>query len=94
VDPEQIVIGGDSAGGGLAAATVLLVRERGGPRLVLQMLISPMLDDRDANPSLERFAADPLWSRGANRLGWRALLRDKAGEAAEADRSALKRAPR
>lgn len=46
VDTDRIVIGGKSAGGGLAAALALLLRDRGGPRPVGQLLLSPMLDDR------------------------------------------------
>jgi acetyl esterase len=44
VDPGRIGIGGDSAGGNLAAAAAVLSRERGGPKLRCQMLIYPMLD--------------------------------------------------
>ncbi|MEU9858828.1 alpha/beta hydrolase [Streptomyces sp. NPDC047974] len=46
VDADRIVIGGKSAGGGLAAALALLLRDRGGPRALGQLLLSPMLDDR------------------------------------------------
>ncbi|NML54701.1 alpha/beta hydrolase [Streptomyces sp. R302] len=46
VDADRIVIGGKSAGGGLTAALALLLRDRGGPRAVGQLLLSPMLDDR------------------------------------------------
>lgn len=41
---DRLAVGGDSAGGNLAAATALLARERGGPRFVSQVLIYPMLD--------------------------------------------------
>ena len=46
VDPDRIAIGGESAGGGLAAGVALLARDRGGPRLCLQFLGIPELDDR------------------------------------------------
>jgi acetyl esterase len=41
VDPARIAIGGDSAGGNLAAAVTLLARDRGGPPLVAQVLVYP-----------------------------------------------------
>ena len=43
-DPSRVAIGGASAGGNLAAAVTLLARERGGPRLVHQLLVYPVTD--------------------------------------------------
>ncbi|MFI9639764.1 alpha/beta hydrolase [Micromonospora sp. NPDC051925] len=48
VDPERLVVGGDSAGGNLAAAVTLLARAEGGPRLAGQLLIYPNTDQRAA----------------------------------------------
>jgi acetyl esterase/lipase len=79
VDPSRIALAGSSAGGGLAAATALVARDRGGPPLVCQILIYPMLDDRNITPSSREFAGIPGWSREANMSGWTALLGDKIG---------------
>jgi acetyl esterase len=43
-DPARIAVAGDSAGGNLSAVVSLLARERGGPKLVHQMLIYPVTD--------------------------------------------------
>ncbi len=51
INPDRIVITGGSAGGGLAAAVALMARDRGGPALHAQMLMCPMLDDRNNTPS-------------------------------------------
>src|SRR5690606_10385496 len=51
VDAGRIAVGGASAGGNLAAALALLARERRGPRIALQLLIYPSLDDRTARPA-------------------------------------------
>ncbi|MFE2327504.1 alpha/beta hydrolase [Streptomyces sp. NPDC059385] len=42
--PEALVVAGDSSGGNLAAASLLLARERGGPAVALQVLVYPALD--------------------------------------------------
>ncbi len=42
-DPDRIVVGGDSAGGNLAAVTALMARDRGGPALAAQFLLYPVL---------------------------------------------------
>ncbi|MBU8919354.1 alpha/beta hydrolase [Bacillus sp. FJAT-29953] len=42
VDPERIAVGGDSAGGNLAAVVALMAREKGGPSFAYQMLIYPV----------------------------------------------------
>lgn len=46
IDPERIILGGESAGGGLTAAMTLLARDRGGPRIMGQIVSMPQLDDR------------------------------------------------
>ncbi|GAA0389042.1 alpha/beta hydrolase [Microbispora corallina] len=79
VDPARIAIGGASAGGGLAAGTALLARDRGGPALAFQLLVCPMLDDRNTTPSSREFAQAVVWDRAANLFGWSALLGDAAG---------------
>ncbi|MEV4368839.1 alpha/beta hydrolase [Nonomuraea sp. NPDC049637] len=79
IDPARLAVGGASAGGGLAAGTVLLARDRGGPEVVLQLLICPMLDDRNTTPSSLEFTEAVVWDRAANLYGWSALLGDRAG---------------
>lgn len=78
VDPERIVIGGDSAGGNLAAAVALMSRDRGGPALAAQMLIYPMLDDRNLEP--DPGLGDMLtWSYADHATGWSAYLGESFG---------------
>ncbi len=75
VDRGRIAVTGESAGGGLAAATVLLARDRAQYAVAFQHLVFPMLDDRtvtqsDASPHLGEF----VWTQDSNRFGWTALL--------------------
>ncbi|NYI79334.1 alpha/beta hydrolase [Nocardioides panzhihuensis] len=79
VDPERIMIAGTSAGGGLAAGTALLARDRAFPRLSHQILICPMLDDRFETHSSRMLDDEGLWDRNANLFGWTALLGDRRG---------------
>ncbi len=75
IDRNRIVVAGASAGGGLAAGLALLARDRGEVSLAFQLLIYPMIDDRNVTPST-RIDGLPVWSRDANDLGWRAYLGD------------------
>ncbi len=79
IDRSRIAVGGSSAGGGLAAGLVLLARDRGEVPVIFQLLIYPMLDDRDTTLSSEAFAEAPVWTRQSNRNGWRAYLGEAAG---------------
>jgi acetyl esterase len=54
IDPNRIAVGGDSAGGNLAAVVALMARDKSGPPLVYQLLIYPATDQRCELPSHER----------------------------------------
>jgi acetyl esterase/lipase len=79
VDPQRVVVTGVSAGGGLAAAVALLARDRGGPDLLGQLLVYPMLDDRNDTASGHQMAGAGSWDRTANATGWAAYLGADAG---------------
>jgi acetyl esterase/lipase len=74
VDRTRLAVVGDSAGGGLAAGVSLIARDRGGPRLALQLLIYPMLDDRTRTQATELDPEYLGWSYDDNITGWDALL--------------------
>ena len=78
VDAARIGIGGASAGGGLAAALALLVRDRGEMPLAFQALLYPMIDDRQITVSSSW--NDPVWPPHCNRYGWDSYLGDLKGE--------------
>ncbi|MDT0330221.1 alpha/beta hydrolase fold domain-containing protein [Nocardiopsis lambiniae] len=79
LDAARVIVGGASAGGGLAAATALLARDRGGPRLSAQLLVYPMLDDRNDTVSAHQMAGLGVWDRTSNDTGWSALLGEARG---------------
>jgi len=57
-DADHIAVGGDSAGGNLAAVISLMARDRKGPRIRHQMLIYPVTDAAMDTPSYKEFTAD------------------------------------
>ena len=89
IDPARIALGGVSGGGGIAATTAILNRDRGGPRLVLQQLICPQLDDRDDTVSARSDWVN--WTRETNVKAWRAVLGDRYGRAEVTGRESASR---
>lgn len=80
VEPSRIAIGGASGGGGLAAGLALLARDRGEVPVAFQLLIYPMIDDRNVTPASYAITDPRMWNRESNRLGWKAYLgRDGGG---------------
>ena len=79
IDLRHLIIAGGSAGGGLAAGTALLARDRQGPRLSGQILIYAMLDDRNKTVSANQFGGIGVWDRGSNETGWAAYLGERRG---------------
>ena len=70
---DQLIVMGQSAGGGLTAAVSLMARDRGDVRIAFQLPLYPMLDDRMTTDSVRDNDA-PLWSSAHNRLGWALYL--------------------
>jgi acetyl esterase/lipase len=79
IDQRRIILAGDSGGGGLAASLAILARDRGGPSAIGQVLMAPMLDDRNDTVASHQMAGLGIWDRTSNETGWRALLGDAQG---------------
>lgn len=84
-DANRIIVAGESAGGGLAAALAIMARDLRGPAIAGQLLTYPMLDHRtgsDACPYRNPTTGEFIWTRASNRFGWNALQGDyKADDA-------------
>jgi acetyl esterase/lipase len=74
LDPTRIAIGGQSAGGGLAASLVQRIHDAGGNQPAAQWLFCPMLDDRTAARQELDVINHKIWNNQQNRFGWRAFL--------------------
>ena len=73
---NQIMIGGESAGGGLCAALCMLARDRGEVNVAYQMPLYPMLDNLDTDSSRNNHGK--TWNTRRNHLGWKMYLRKDA----------------
>jgi len=79
VDPDRIAIGGASSGGGSAAGLALLARDRGEIPVCFQLLVYPMLDDRNVTPASLALTEPRVWNRESNLIGWRCYVGDAVG---------------
>ena len=70
VIPEKIAVAGDSAGGCLAAATVLKARDEKLVNLCGQMLVYPVLDSRMSSKSMKNYSDTPVWNSKLNAKMW------------------------
>lgn len=70
---DQLMVGGESAGGGLTAALCMYEKDIGGIRIAFQMPLYPMLDDRDTESSKNNHAL--VWNTRRNYHAWRIYLR-------------------
>ena len=73
VNPDQIMVGGESAGGGLTAALCMYARDKGEVNIAYQMPLYPMLDDRDTDSSRDNHA--PVWNTKRNHAAWKLYLK-------------------
>lgn len=74
IDPTRTGIGGDSAGGNLAAVTAILCRDQGGPRPAVQVLIYPAIEPSFDTDSYHRYATGYVNTRSAMQWYWHQYL--------------------
>lgn len=75
IDGEKIIVGGESAGGGLAAALAVYARNTGKNCFAFQIPLYPMLDDRVTKTSANNHS--PVWGTVENKAAWRIYLGDR-----------------
>ena len=74
VNSSQIMVGGESAGGGLTAALCMYARDKREVNIAYQMPLYPMMDNLDTDSSRDNHA--PVWNTKRNHMGWKAYLGD------------------
>lgn len=75
IDTGRIMVGGESAGGGLTAALCMLERDLGEVKIAYQMPLYPMIDNFDTETSRDNHAR--VWNTRMNHLGWKLYLRQQ-----------------
>ncbi|HTI81307.1 MAG TPA: alpha/beta hydrolase [Acetobacteraceae bacterium] len=80
-DPSRILLGGDSAGGNLALATALLLRDTGGPALAGIVTAYPVCDSRLDTPSYREFSAGHVLTRDKMAFYWDSYVPHEADRA-------------
>ncbi len=77
-NPSQLMVGGESAGGGLTAALCMLARDRGEVNIAFQMPLYPMIDNEDTESSRDNHGIP--WNTKRNHAAWKQYLRGLQGE--------------
>ena len=76
INPSQIMVGGESAGGGLAAAISMYARDKGEVNIAFQMPLYPMIDNFDTDSSRDNH--EKVWNTKRNHQAWAVYLRKDA----------------
>lgn len=75
---DRIMVGGESAGGGLTAALCMYARDKGEVNIAFQMPLYPMIDDRDTESSRDNQGIS--WNTKRNHAAWKLYLSNVIGE--------------
>jgi acetyl esterase/lipase len=75
---DQLMVGGESAGGGLCAAVCMKARDSGDVKIAFQMPLYPMIDNFDTDSSADNHGR--IWNTRRNHFGWKMYLRESAKE--------------
>jgi acetyl esterase len=78
VEASRIAVGGDSAGGNMAAGLAIRIRDKGGPRIAFQLLIYPATDRSVGTESYREFASGFGLSRSNMQWFWESYLNETA----------------
>lgn len=79
IDANKIMVCGISGGGPMAAACTLTARRKQYPKIYAQMLLCPMLDDRNNTVSSKQFYGNSMWNGATNTMAWDLVLGSRRG---------------
>lgn len=76
INKSKIAVGGDSAGGALAAGITLMARDRKELKFCFQLLIYPVTDQRQNTESMKKYTDTPMWNSILNKKMWDLYLKN------------------
>lgn len=76
IDTNRLVVAGESAGGALAAAVCLRARDLNGPKVKMQLLLYPVTDYTQSQPSMKDLYDSPIWNAEKNKKMWQFYLKN------------------
>lgn len=77
LNADKIAVGGDSAGGALAAAVCQMARDRGTDMPLFQLLVYPVTDRRMQTESCKKYIDTPMWNAKLSAKMWQGYVRDE-----------------
>lgn len=75
VDMDKLALAGDSAGGFLTSMTTHRAVKNGGPKILTQLLIYPVIDNKMTSESMREYIDTPIWNAKKNKEMWRKYLK-------------------
>lgn len=76
IDDTKIAVGGDSAGGALAAAVCQMARDRGTKLPIFQLLVYPVTDRRMKTESCRKYTDTPMWNATLSTMMWKGYIQN------------------
>lgn len=73
INKNQIMVGGESAGGGLCVAVCMMARDKGEVNIAYQMPLYPIIDNFDTETSVNNHGK--VWNTRKNHIAWKLYLR-------------------
>ncbi len=77
IDKDRIIVAGDSAGGNIAGAVTVMLKDRKQSLPKGVMMIYPVLDKRMDTKSMVKYTDTPIWDPRCNKLFWEMYLKDR-----------------
>ena len=83
IDPDKIIVAGDSAGGNISCAVMMMLKDRNVSLPKGVLLVYPVLDKRMKTDSMKNYTDTPIWDSRCNKQFWDMYLKEKDRDTAK-----------